>query len=172
MDMRHYIYFRNRNYKTFCSPASGTIGTLLDYQFQTATGFHLVMIAAATIHESRQDLLDLVVDILIKSQALGNHWTFLRLLVTAGNCQACIIKHKAVHSFLPSFPYTYSCLLGANREMAELGITSTGICIDHDNNAFIKRLKIDRIGPVEKYAMRAYSIHAIHVLNIKDQFSF
>ena len=52
------------------------------------------MIAAATIHESRQDLLDLVVDILIKSQALGYHWTFLRLLVTAGNCQTRIIKHN------------------------------------------------------------------------------
>lgn len=43
------------------------------------------MIAAATIHESRQDLLDLVVDILIKSQALRDLWTCLRLLVTAGN---------------------------------------------------------------------------------------
>ena len=129
------------------------------------------MIAAATIHESRQDLLDLVVDILIKSQALGYHWTFLRLLVTAGNCQTRIIKHKTIHSFLPSFPYTCAWLLGADREMVELGIASTGIRIDHDNNAFIKLLKIDRIGPVEKYTMRAYSIHAIGY-NIKDQFSF
>ena len=55
--------------------------------------------------------------------------------------------------------------------MAELGIASTGIRIDHDNNAFIKLLEIDRIGSVEKYAMRAYSIHAIGY-SIKDQFSF
>lgn len=58
----------------------GTTDTLLDYQLQTAAGFHLVMIAAATIHESRQDLLDLVVDILIKSQALAK-WQNLGALV-------------------------------------------------------------------------------------------
>lgn len=56
--------------------------------------------------------------------------------------------------------------------MAKFGSARTGIRIDHDNNAFIKLLKIDRIGTVEKYAMLAHSIHAIHVLNIKDQFSF
>lgn len=55
--------------------------------------------------------------------------------------------------------------------MAELGIASTGIRINHDNNALIKLLKIDRIGSAEKYAMRAYSILAIHGYNIKDQFS-
>ena len=55
--------------------------------------------------------------------------------------------------------------------MAELGIASSGIRIDHDNNALIKLLEIDRIGPVKKYAMRAYSIRAIHGYNIKDQFS-
>ena len=55
--------------------------------------------------------------------------------------------------------------------MAELGSASSGIRIDHDNNALIKLLEIDRIGPVKKYAMRAYSIRAIHGYNIKDQFS-
>ena len=55
--------------------------------------------------------------------------------------------------------------------MAELGIASSGIRIDHDNNALIKLLEIDRIGPVKEYAMRAYSIRAIHGYNIKDQFS-
>lgn len=55
--------------------------------------------------------------------------------------------------------------------MTELGIASTGIRIDHDNNALIKLLEIDRIGPVKKYAMRTYSIHAIHGYNIKDQLS-
>ena len=74
------IEFRYQSYKTFCSPVRGTTGPLLDYQFQTAVGFHLVMIAAATIHESRQDLLDLVVDILIKSQALAK-WQNLGALV-------------------------------------------------------------------------------------------
>ena len=33
----------------------------------------------------------LVIDILINSQALGNHWTFLCLLVIAGDCQTLII---------------------------------------------------------------------------------
>lgn len=55
--------------------------------------------------------------------------------------------------------------------MAKFGSARTGIRIDHDNNALIKLLKIDRIGSVEKDAMRAYSIHAIGY-NIKDQFSF
>lgn len=56
--------------------------------------------------------------------------------------------------------------------MAKFGSARTGIRIDNDNNAFIKLFEIDRIGFVEKYTMRAYFIHAIHVLNIKDQFSF
>lgn len=49
--------------------------------------------------------------------------------------------------------------------MTEFGSVHTGIRINYDNNAFIKLLKIDRIGSVEKYAMWAYSIHAIHGYN-------